>query len=233
MSKTSLAQRFILALDVDSYEKAKYFISSLKDKIKIFKVGPVLFSACGHRIIKLLKENNLKVFLDLKLFDIPHTVASTLRVLTRLGIDMVSLHIQGGEEMLRQARQASVEEAKKIKSSPPLLLGVTVLTSQKNKDKIKLHVLSLAKKAKRVGLEGVICSVRELSLLRRQLGKDFLLVTPGIREEKIPGDDQRRVATPKEAILQGADYLVIGRPLLEAKDPREKFSSILRSVYGS
>jgi len=221
--------RLILALDIDSYKVAKRFLDLLFPLIKIYKIGPQLFIPSGPKIIRLIKERGGKVFLDLKFFDIPNTVANSCRQVVHLGIDMFSLHIQGGLEMLKCAVEATKEEARIRKIKKSLILGVTVLTSMDKEPKIK----ELSLLAKRAGLDGVICSAKEAKLFRKRLPKRFLIVTPGIRPEGFLSQDQKRVTTPKEAILSGSDYLVIGRPILEAKDPLRATKEILREIYGA
>lgn len=210
------APKIILALDVDSFDKAEYFVNKLYPKIKIFKVGLQLFTACGPKIIDLIHKKGAEVFLDLKFFDIPNTVAGSVRQAVRLRVKMLTMHISGGKEMLEAAVGAAGKESQRLRLRPPLLIGVTVLTSQKaSPDK----VLKLARQGLGCGLDGVVCSVREAAVLRRKIKRGFTLVTPGIRPHKIASDDQERTATVEEAVGAGSDFLVIGRPILEAKDP--------------
>jgi orotidine-5'-phosphate decarboxylase len=208
------ATKIILALDVDSFAKAKYFVNKLYPKIKIFKVGIQLFTACGPKIIDYINKKGAQVFLDLKFFDIPHTVANAVRQVVRLKVKMVTLHILGDQDMLKQALKAAKEEAKRLKVKRPLLIGVTVLTS---KETTSSDVLTLAKIGIECGLDGVVCSAREASLLRKEIKKRFIIVTPGIRPKGAISYDQKRTATAEEAIKAGSDFLVIGRPILEAK----------------
>lgn len=208
--------RLILALDVDSFEKAIYFVELLYPKIKIFKVGSQLFTGCGPKIIEFIHKKGGEVFLDLKFHDIPNTVANAVSQACRLKVKMLTLHISGTEEMLKAAVKAAKESALGIKHNRPLLIGVTVLTSQEaGRD----EVLRLARMGLASGLDGVVCSAREVEFLREELGEDFVIVTPGIRPKEKGADDQRRVATAQEAIAAGSSFLVVGRPVLEAKDP--------------
>ncbi len=210
------SEKLILALDVDTGRKAKYFINKLYPQIKVFKIGSQLFTACGPEIIKFVINKKAEVFLDLKFFDIPNTVACAVRQAVRLGVLMFTLHISGQEEMVRAAVSAVGEEAKRLKIRKPKVIGVTVLTSQEvNPDEI----LRLAKSGLKWGLDGVVCSARETGLLRKKLGKKFIIVTPGIRPRLSGKDDQKRVATAKESLRAGSSFLVVGRPILEAKDP--------------
>ncbi|MDD2679441.1 MAG: orotidine-5'-phosphate decarboxylase [Candidatus Omnitrophica bacterium] len=206
----------ILALDVPSFPRAKYLVYKLYPKIKIFKVGLQLFTASGPQVIEMVHKKGARVFLDLKLFDIPNTVAQAVRQAVRYKVKMLTLHIAGGQEMLKAAVDASRDEARKLKTQRPLLIGVTVLTSKKARAQ---DVLRLAKTGIDSGLDGVVCSAQEAGYLRNRLKRKFLIVTPGIRPKGALKADQKRTATVKEAIRQGSNFLVIGRPILEAKDP--------------
>ena len=216
----------ILALDVDSLQKAKYFVNKLYPKIKIFKVGVQLFTAFGPKVVEAINKKGAEVFLDLKFFDIPNTVANAVRQAVRLKVKMLTLHILGDEEMLRQAAAAAKDEAKRLRVKRPLLIGVTVLTS---KEANSSDVLTLAKIGLESGLDGVVCSVREAASLRKNINKRFVIVTPGIRPLGVNRNDQKRTATVAEAVRAGSDFLVIGRPILEAKDP-VKVAEGLRAI---
>jgi len=216
--------KIILALDVDSFQKAKYFVNRLYPKIKIFKVGAQLFTAVGPEIIDFINRKGAEVFLDLKYFDIPYTVANAVRHAVRHKVKMLTLHILGDEEMLKAAIKAAKEESRRLKLKRPLLIGVTVLTSKETKSS---DVLTLAKIGIDCGLDGVVCSVREALLLRKEIKKKFLMVTPGIRPGKVTSDDQKRTATVSQAIRAGSNFLVIGRPILTAKDPLKAAQEIM------
>lgn len=216
--------KIILALDVGTQKEARYFVNKLYPEIRIFKVGPQLFTLCGPEIIGYINKKGAGVFLDLKFFDIPNTVANAVRSAVRQRVKMLTLHISGGEEMLRVAQAAAKDEASRLKLKRPLLIGVTVLTSKKANPN---SVLRLAKIGLQSGLDGVVCSAREAGLLRRKLGKKLLIVTPGIRLDKSVTDDQKRVATAKQAIEAGANYIVVGRPILEAQDPVKAIDGLL------
>lgn len=215
-STENRAPKLILALDVPTFDKARYFIDTLYPEIKIFKVGLELFTACGARAIEYVNNKGASVFLDLKLFDIPNTVANTLRQAVKLKIKMATLHICGGEAMIQAAAEAVRAESRRLKVGRPLLIGVTVLTSQQAD---KRQVLRLAKLGLSCGIDGVVCSARETALLRKNIKDRFVIVTPGIRPGGFSSYDQKRTATVSEAVLAGSDYLVIGRPILEAKYP--------------
>ncbi|MCK9430187.1 MAG: orotidine-5'-phosphate decarboxylase [Candidatus Omnitrophica bacterium] len=206
----------ILALDVDTLEEAESFVGKLYPKIKIFKVGSHLFTAYGPKIIDLLHKKGAEVFLDLKYFDIPNTVAQAVAAAVRLKVKMLTLHISGGQEMLKAAVVSAKEQARALKNPPPLLIGVTVLTSQKTNSR---EVLKLAKQGIACGLDGVVCSAQEGAMLRRKIKNNFIMVTPGIRPDASGEDDQKRVATVSQAVKAGSDFLVIGRPILKAAEP--------------
>ncbi|MCM8763321.1 MAG: orotidine-5'-phosphate decarboxylase [Candidatus Omnitrophica bacterium] len=205
-----LSSRIILALDVDNFKKARYFVDLLYPEVKIFKVGSQLFTACGPQIIEYIHKKGAEVFLDLKYFDIPHTVAAAVYQAGRLKVKMLTLHILGGPTMLKSAVAVAKRQT--------LLIGVTVLTSQKTGPQ---EVLKLAKFGLSCGLDGVVCSAQEAALLRRKIRKKFIIVTPGIRPEGYKADDQTRTATAQQAREAGADFIVVGRPILEAKNPQE------------
>ena len=219
-------KKIIVALDLDS-EPAIRLVKELKSYIKIFKVGPQLFSNYGPDIVRKIKKLNCEVFLDLKFCDIPNTVAKASRNVTTLGVSMFTVHTLGGREMLSCAKSASLDVAKKININPPSVLGVTILTSIDEKILIEElgirrnlsnYVTHLAKLAKDSGLDGVIASGRDIKNIRKACGGDFIIVAPGIREKKI--DDQKRVYTGKNALKDGADYIVIGRQIIEAEDKK-------------
>lgn len=233
-------ERLIVALDVDSRKKAIGLVDELKGAVKMFKVGSVLFSSCGPNIITLIKKKGCEVFLDLKFHDIPNTVAKSSASVTRLGVFMFNVHSLGGREMMRAASQAVKEEAEKLKIERPKVLAVTILTSMDGKslgmtgidNNMKEEVLRLARLAREAGLDGVVASMNEARFIRENLGGDFLIVTPGIRPPGSASGDQKRIATPKEAIEAGSDYIVVGRPIIEARDPRKAAYLILEELGG-
>jgi orotidine-5'-phosphate decarboxylase len=208
--------QIILALDVDNFQAAKNFVDKLYPQIKIFKVGIQLFTSCGREIIDYINNKGWEVFLDLKFFDIPNTVSAAVRQAVRLKVKMLTMHILGDEEMLKEAIKARDDEAKSFKVNKPLLIGVTVLTS---KETTSSDVLTLARIGIECGLDGVVCSAREAGLLRKEINKSFVIVTPGIRPANTVCNDQKRTATVQEAISAGSDFLVVGRPILKADDP--------------
>jgi orotidine-5'-phosphate decarboxylase len=209
-------KNIILALDVGSLARARYFVNKLYPQVKIFKVGSQLFTACGPQIIRDLRKKGAQAFLDLKFFDIPNTVERAVREAVRLKVRMLTLHIAGGEEMLRVAVAAAKDESHRLKILRPLLIGVTVLTSKESDPK---EILKLTRIGLGCGLDGIVCSAREVAFIRRKIKKEFIIVTPGIRPDEGKKDDQKRIATVSQALRAGSDFLVIGRPLLEAADP--------------
>jgi orotidine-5'-phosphate decarboxylase len=222
--------QLIVALDVDNLKEARRLVNLLYPAVKIFKIGIQLFTATGPGVIEMINRKGAQVFLDLKFYDIPNTVANAVRQAAALRVFMLDVHIQGGEGMLRAAALAARSQARKLKIKPPLVLGITVLTSQRGDNKIKQLVLSHARLAKRCALDGVVASVWEAPLLRKNLGEDFFIVTPGIRLKAGAYSDQKRVASPRQAILSGSDYLVVGRPIIGAKDPLRVAKHIVEEI---
>lgn len=220
----------ILALDVDTLEIAAAFVDKLYPKIKIFKVGSHLFTAYGPKVIEMLHKKGAQVFLDLKYLDIPNTVAGAVAAAVLLKVKMLTLHISGGVEMLEAAVAAAARQAKVSKVTKPLLIGVTILTSQAAEVK---EVLALAKIGVSSGLDGVVCSVREAAVLRQKIKKDFVIITPGLRMNNSVRDDQKRTATAGQAVKAGSNFLVIGRPILKARDPLVMTEELLGDLYGA
>lgn len=215
--------KIILALDVDNFAKAKNIVNRLYPSIKIFKIGSQMFTAYGPKVVKYIHKKGGEVFLDLKFHDIPNTVANAVREAVRLKVKMLTMHASGGKEMLMAAVNSADSQAKKLKIKKPLLIGVTVLTSQEAKQN---EVLKLVKLAKECGLDGAVCSVREAAVIRKKMGNKFIIVTPGIRLGTKDKADQKRIATPEEAVKKGSNYLVIGRPILEAENPAQVINKI-------
>ena len=222
----------IVALDMES-ERALELAKKLNPQECKVKVGSQLFTADGPIIIEKLNELGFDIFLDLKFHDIPNTVKKAVEVVIKMGVWMLNVHSLGGKEMLR----AAYEVVEKV-SIKPLLVGVTVLTSLNDKSLKEVglglntedQVLLLAELCQTEGLNGVVCSANELSVLRKHLEEDFLLVTPGIRSSGQESDDQKRISTASEAISNGADYIVIGREISNEIDPSKKIRQILETV---
>lgn len=219
-----MKNKIIVALDVDTFEKAKKLVDRLSSYADIFKVGSELFVSTGPRIIEYINRKRKKVFLDLKFYDIPNTVANALLAATRKNIFMTTLHASGGYDMLKKA-SLSVRNIKK----KPILLGVTVLTSKKLLSQDK-EVAKLAALSKKAGLNGIVCSPKETKKIKKLLGKNFIVVNPGIRPLWARKNDQARITTPKEAIENGADFIVIGRPITKAKDPVRAIKKIIEEL---
>jgi orotidine-5'-phosphate decarboxylase len=228
------AERIIIALDVPAKEEAIALVSRLKDA-RTFKVGLELFTAEGPALFRKLKSLRKDIFLDLKLHDIPNTVAGAVRSAFKHGVQMMTLHTSGGREMMAKAAEVARQTAADTGRPKPVLLGVTVLTSLKGADleevgqpsDVASQVLRLAGLAKAAGLDGVVCSPQEIEVLRREHGRDLIIVTPGIRPVWAAAQDQKRIMTPAEAVAKGADHLVIGRPITGAPDPNEAFLRVV------
>lgn len=226
----NVAEKIIVALDVGSRSEVEATLERLP-QVRFVKVGMELFYSEGPGLIQLLKDQGLKVFLDLKVHDIPNTAAGAMRSLRRAGCDLVNLHCQGGLEMMQRAREAVGEDTK--------LLGVTQLTSTDQRilndelgipGTVEESVLGYAQLAQRANLAGVVCSPLEVAAIKSVCGSNFLAVTPGVRPQMSRAQDQKRTMTPREAIQAGSDYLVIGRPILASPDPHGAFLAILHEI---
>jgi len=239
MSKAQL----IVALDVDTIEEARGLIDDLGDSVEIYKVGHQQWT--NEDIISYLQLRGKKIFLDLKYYDIPNTVASAVKSAIKRAvflskspnddprfapIFMLTVHISGGKEMLEVVVKAAKEHAEALNVDRPYIVGVTVLTSITKDVGTQELVLRRARLAKESGLDGVVASVEETAFIRRECGPDFLIVTPGIRPADASLNDQKRAATPQAAILQGSNFLVVGRPIIQASSPREAALRILEEM---
>jgi orotidine-5'-phosphate decarboxylase len=229
--------RIIIALDVQTKDEAIALVSRLKDA-RTFKVGLELFTAEGPALFKKLKALRKDVFLDLKLHDIPNTVAGAVRSAFRHGVQMMTIHTSGGREMMAKASETARQVSAELGRPKPVLLGVTVLTSLKGPDleevglgpNVTDQVLRLAGLAKAAGMDGVVCSPQEIEVLRKEYGRDLVIVTPGIRPLWAAAQDQKRIMTPAEAVAKGADHLVIGRPITGAPSPGQAFLKIVAEL---
>jgi orotidine-5'-phosphate decarboxylase len=223
-------QRLIVALDVSTAAAARKIVAAVADSALAYKVGMQLYTAEGPSIVRELVGSGRRVFLDLKYHDIPNTVGAAVREAAQLGVSMLTVHASGGGKMLR----AAVEAAHAIKPDV-LVLGVTVLTSLDDVDLGKIglregvldQVLRLAALALSNGCKGVVASALEAAALRKEFGRDFIIVTPGVRSAGSGPNDQARIVTPAEAIAAGASYIVVGRPITEAADPASEARAIL------
>ncbi len=233
--------RLILALDVASAADAHRFVAALRGQVGMFKVGSQLFTAAGPEIVRQIVDLGERVFLDLKFHDIPNTVAQAGIAALRLGVSIFNVHASGGSEMMRRTGEATAEVAEKEGLTRPSIIAVTALTSVDTKtlleigsvDQPEAMVRRLALLAERAGLDGVVASPREIKLVREAVvSEHFLIVTPGIRPAGAEAGDQKRVTTPAEAVRAGADYIVVGRPILEADDPERAAQQVLDEIQG-
>lgn len=241
VTNLQLKDRIIIALDVKSESEALDLINRMDGKASFVKVGMELFYATGFTLIEKLKLLDLKIFLDLKLHDIPNTVGRASAELTRLGVDMFNLHVAGGLKMMEEARNAT-EGALSIGQKRPIILGVTQLTSTDDnilRNEIGINatvqetVKHYASMAHKSGLDGVVSSPLEVRDIKKACGNNFLTVTPGIRLDNGNHHDQKRVTTPSEAFNLGSDFIVIGRAITEAKEPASVFDSIINTAEDS
>jgi len=224
--------RIIVALDVPTKQEALELIEKLRDQISFFKIGLQLYAAEGPEIVRAVSSTGCKVFLDLKLHDIPNTVARAVESAGRLGTQMLTIHLSGGSEMVRAATAA--------RANNMLLLGVTVLTSSTEQTLREIgvasgmddQVLRLAKLGVEAGIDGVVASPHEIKPLRREFDNRIKIVVPGIRPSGAEANDQKRTMSPRDAFDAGADYLVIGRPIIAHRNPREATKRILEDIAG-
>ena len=236
-----MPERLWVALDVETLKEADGLLERLAGagppETMGAKIGSQLFTAAGPAAVETALKRGFPVFLDLKFHDIPNTVAGAVREATRIGVAMLDVHAGGGGAMMRAAAEAAGKAAKDFGVARPVCLGVTVLTSVDRKGleevgvvaNVEAHVLRLAERAREAGLDGCVTSPQEIRLLRRALGPRWVIVTPGIRPaERV--DDQKRVATPADAIRAGADAIVVGRPITAVPDPRAAAAAILSEI---
>jgi orotidine-5'-phosphate decarboxylase len=229
----------ILALDLSDADQMKQVAQLTQPHVGMFKLGLELFVRFGPAIVADLRQRNCPIMLDLKLHDIPNTVKKATRNAAVLGVDLLTIHASGGSAMMRAAREGVAEFEKETGAKGPKLLGVTVLTSIDDKvlaDELGVtrtaekQVAALARLAKESGLDGVVASPREITQVRTACGPGFLIVTPGIRPAGAAMGDQKRTLTPREAVSAGADYIVVGRPVLDAADPLAVLAAIHKDL---
>jgi orotidine-5'-phosphate decarboxylase len=234
--------QLIFALDPSQDPKVRSLLNLLASIVPWVKIGFQGFTVLGSKCFRELEELECKVFLDLKFHDIPNTVARDVGAMTKRGAHMINMHASGGFEMMQAARKSAENAAAEKGIERPTLLGVTILTSMNetvfenhfaSQRKLTEHVVYLAKQAQEAGLDGVCASPLEIEAIRKACGDDFLIVTPGIRPTWAFQGDQRRFTTPAEAIQRGADYIVVGRPILEATDPFKAALNILNEIRGA
>jgi orotidine-5'-phosphate decarboxylase len=239
----SAKDRLIVALDVATLAEEEKALRELGGTVSFFKVGSQLFTAAGPRAVEAIKKTGAKVFLDLKYHDIPNTVERTAQAACDLGVDLFNVHALGGFEMMECAAKAVWNWSEEKGRPGPKILGVTVLTSLSEaslKDvmgetnrTLEEEVLMLARMASSAGLDGVVASPEEIVPIKEACGKEFIVLTPGVRPKGSEMGDQKRVLTPGEAIRRGADYLVVGRPILSAPNPGEAAGAILKEMEGA
>ena len=223
----SVRERLIVALDLDDLELATELVRSLAREVGMFKIGKQLFTHAGPQAVRLIQDLGGEIFLDLKFHDIPNTVAKAAIEATRLGVKMFNVHASGGLEMMRFTVKEVERVSRQQKLRRPIMLGVTVLTSLGQEDlqrlgvehKIADQVVRLALLTKEAGMDGVVASPHEVADIRQACGQRFVIVTPGIRPADSQRNDQQRVMTPGHAVRAGVDYIVVGRPILEAQNP--------------
>lgn len=228
-----MSSKLIVALDFPTVEQALVFVKPLNPQMCKLKVGFELFVAAGPDFVKVLVDQGFDVFLDLKFHDIPNTVASACVAASKLGVWMMNVHASGSDKMMRTAKQALVDC-----NSKTILISVTVLTSMDEKQLSAINIENTAEKqvkhlaalTKESGLDGVVCSAKEAQVLRKLMGEDFLLVTPGIRPVGSNAGDQSRVMTPREAAAAGVSYIVVGRPITQAEEPLSVIKQINKDM---
>ncbi len=239
MNKDEIKEKLVLALDVEDINDAKMLVDELSSYIGTFKVGLQLFCGYGLEIINYIKQKNSNFFLDVKLHDIPNTVERACFNVVKNGANFFNVHATGGIEMMKSAKKGAIEACEKYNKKSPVILAVTILTSINeeilenellNKNKVDRLVLQLAQNAKIAGLSGVVASAREVKLIKRELGEDFIVLTPGIRPKWSLTDDQKRTATPKSAIQDGADYIVLGRAITKAQNRIEAIEKVYDEI---
>ncbi len=237
-SRSPMRERLILALDFDDLQRARKTVARLTGTVRMFKVGKELFVHAGPSVVKSIHELGGEVFLDLKFHDIPTTVGKVALQATRLGVKMFNVHAAGGLEMMGHTVKEVERLCRQERLRRPTMLAVTVLTSFDDEemkrigfqDKVDDQVLRLATLAKEAGMDGVVASPREVALIRSSCGRDFTIVTPGVRPKGQGQNDQKRVTTPGEAIRLGANYLVVGRPITAAREPLQAAREIIEEM---
>lgn len=222
--------RVVLALDFDRLDEAEHMIELTQDQVGIYKIGSILFTAFGSRVIELASEAGAEVFLDLKFHDIPNTVGGAVRAACSFGVGMLTVHASGGIDMMRAALDGAYDGAKTHGHPRPKIIGVTMLTSLARGSGTLAQVLDLAASAHEAGIDGVVCSPLEVSHIKRVHGDRLLTVVPGIRLGGQHTDDQARVGAPGQAARDGADFIVVGRSVTKSRVPKDALAAILEEV---
>ncbi len=235
----SAKEKIIVALDVATASEARRIVTELREHVGAFKIGSQLFTAAGHSLVKEFTEAGIKIFLDLKFHDIPNTVANAAVEAARLGVWMLNVHTLGGGEMMRRTVEEVQTVCEKEKIAKPLVIGVTILTSSNDATlhevginaEVEAEVVRLAGLAAECGLDGVVASPQEVAAIKKAVTRhDFLIVTPGIRPLSATKDDQKRVKTVAQAIECGSDFIVIGRPIIQAENRSEAVKEIIGEI---
>lgn len=232
--KQSTTSQVVVALDYENRRDALSFVEKVTPEVCRLKIGKEMFTRFGPEFVSLLTHKGFDVFLDLKFHDIPNTVAKAVKAAADMGVWMVNVHASGGLKMMSAAKDILSSYG----DDAPLLIAVTVLTSMDESDLLGINitksaneqVMDLARLTQQAGLDGVVCSAQEATVLKAELGQDFKLVTPGIRPAGFAANDQKRIVTPEQAVKDGADYLVIGRPITKAEDPVAVLEQINKSL---
>jgi orotidine-5'-phosphate decarboxylase len=232
-------EKLIVALDADNINRALELIDILSPEVDIFKIGIGPFTGFGHGLLEELRGAGKKCFLDLKFHDIPNTVRNAAKAAAEKNVFMINFHCLGGRKMLEAAVEGA-REAGKEEGERPLLLGVTILTSMNQEDMnslgisgdLRARVIELARMAAEAGMDGVVASAHEARAIKEAVGRDFIVVTPGVRPEWAGTGDQKRVLTPARAIAEGADYIVVGRPIIENESPMNAARRIKEEMGG-
>ena len=240
MSNLKPSERILCALDTTNVEEAAILAGELSPHVGGIKLGLEFFGANGPQGFLEVAKANRNIFLDLKLHDIPNTVAKSIHALMPLRPKIMTIHTAGGSAMMKAASEAATLAAKNEGCERPIIVGVTILTSLDNEDieaigfqnKVSMQVVKLARLAKESGLDGVVCSPHEIKLIKESCGADFKLVVPGIRPAGSDTGDQKRVMTPEEAVSLGADYLVIGRPITKSDNPAQSAQLVANEING-
>jgi len=236
VTREEAREKIIFALDVNEFSDVERWASLIADRVGMFKVGKQLFTSCGPAAVRLIQKHGGEVFLDLKYHDIPNTVAMASLEAARMGVKLLNLHALGGYEMMAKTMETLDAEFKGGERAK--VLAVTILTSSTEETlrgvgielPVPEMVVRLAKLAKKAGIDGVVASPHEVTLIREACGPEFLIVTPGVRPSFAAADDQKRIMTPVEAVRAGSDYLVIGRPISAAPDPAVAAEAILTEI---